>query len=51
MILHQALSLLAVGAAIVVLMMFVLWVTHLPIPFAAIVEVGWAAGLGPFALY
>jgi steroid 5-alpha reductase family enzyme len=39
------------GAAIVAGMMLVLWVIHLLIRNAAIVDVGWAAGLGILALF
>jgi steroid 5-alpha reductase family enzyme len=49
--LAQALHLALVGAAIVAGMMFVLWVIHLLIRNAAIVDVGWAAGLGILALF
>ncbi len=49
--LAHALSLLAVGAAIVALMMLLLWIIHLLIRNAAIVDVGWAAGLGLLAGY
>jgi steroid 5-alpha reductase family enzyme len=51
MIPHQALSLLAFGAAIVGIMMFLLWLAHLAIHNTAIVDVGWAAGLGLLAIY
>jgi steroid 5-alpha reductase family enzyme len=43
---HLALT----GAALVMAMMFVLWLIHLLIRNAAIVDVGWAAGLGILAL-
>lgn len=49
--LQQALPLLAVGAAIVAAMMLLLWLGHLAIRNAAIVDVGWAAGLGLLAIY
>jgi steroid 5-alpha reductase family enzyme len=49
--LHEALPLLAVGAVIVAIMMFILWLVHLLIHNAAIVDVGWAAGLGLLAIY
>jgi steroid 5-alpha reductase family enzyme len=49
--LQQALPLLAVGAAIVASMMFILWLIHLLIHNAAIVDVGWAAGLGLLAIF
>jgi steroid 5-alpha reductase family enzyme len=39
------------GAAIVAGMMLVLWIIHLLIRNAAIVDVGWAAGLGILALF
>ncbi len=42
----QAEHLALLGAAIALGMMFVLWVIHLLIRNAAIVDVGWAAGLG-----
>lgn len=44
-------SLLIYGAAIVAAMMLVLWVVHLLIRNAAIVDVGWAAGLGILCVY
>lgn len=47
----QALPLLLVGAAIVAGMMLLLWIIHLLIRNAAIVDVGWAAGLGILAVY
>jgi steroid 5-alpha reductase family enzyme len=47
----QAIHLALTGAAIVMAMMFVLWLIHLLIRNAAIVDVGWAAGLGILALY
>ncbi len=47
----EPLELLAVGFIIVFVMMFVLWIIHLRIHNAAIVDVGWAAGLGLLALY
>ncbi|GAC1619679.1 MAG: DUF1295 domain-containing protein [Candidatus Acidiferrum sp.] len=46
-ILHFALT----GAAIVAGMMFLLWVIHLLIKNAAIVDVGWAAGLAILGVY
>jgi len=46
----QALPLLLTGAALVCGMMFLLWVVHLVIGNAAIVDVGWAAGLGMLAV-
>jgi steroid 5-alpha reductase family enzyme len=47
----QAYSLLLVGAAIVGGMMFILWIIHLLLRNAAVVDVGWAAGLGLLAVY
>jgi steroid 5-alpha reductase family enzyme len=47
----EAYSLLLVGAAIVGGMMFVLWILHLLLRNAAVVDVGWAAGLGLLAVY
>jgi steroid 5-alpha reductase family enzyme len=38
-------ALAAWGAAVVVLLMFVLWIVHLPMRNAAIVDFGWALGL------
>jgi steroid 5-alpha reductase family enzyme len=49
--LQHSISLLSVGAAIVAIMMFILWIVHLLIRNAAVVDVGWAAGLGLLALY
>jgi steroid 5-alpha reductase family enzyme len=46
-----ALHLAFVAAAIVAGMMFVLWLIHLRIKNAAIVDVGWAAGLAILAVY
>jgi steroid 5-alpha reductase family enzyme len=48
---HAALQLALVGTAIVVAMMLALWVIHFLIRNAAIVDVGWAAGLGILAFY
>jgi steroid 5-alpha reductase family enzyme len=48
---QQAVHLASMGAAIMVGMMFALWLIHLLIHNAAIVDVGWAAGLGILALY
>lgn len=45
------LHLVLVGAAIVAAMMFLLWIIHLLIRNAAIVDVGWAAGLALLAIY
>ena len=47
----QAWPLLLAGAAIVGGMMLVLWVIHLLLRNAAVVDVGWAAGLGLLAAY
>lgn len=47
----QALSLALTGAALVGGMMLALWVIHLLIRNAAVVDVGWAAGLGLLAVY
>jgi steroid 5-alpha reductase family enzyme len=47
----NAYSLLLVGAAIVGGMMFILWIIHLLLRNAAVVDVGWAAGLGLLAVY
>jgi steroid 5-alpha reductase family enzyme len=44
-------SLLLVGAALVGGMMFILWIIHLLLRNAAVVDVGWAAGLGLLAVY
>ena len=49
--LPQIVHLALLGAAIVAGMMLVLWVIHLLIRNAAIVDVGWAAGLGVLALF
>jgi len=49
--LTAALHLALVGTAIVAVMMFVLWIIHLLIRNAAIVDVGWAAGLSLLAIY
>jgi steroid 5-alpha reductase family enzyme len=49
--LQQAIHLALTGAAIVAAMMFALWVIHLLIRNAAIVDAGWAAALGILALY
>lgn len=48
---HQAIALLLTGAAIVGGMMLALWLVHLLIRNAAVVDVGWAAGLGLLAIY
>jgi steroid 5-alpha reductase family enzyme len=47
----QAVHLALIGAAIVGGMMLVLWVIHLLIRNAAIVDAGWAAGLGILAIF
>jgi steroid 5-alpha reductase family enzyme len=47
----QALSLLLTGGGIVAATMFLLWLVHLVIRNAAVVDVGWAAGLGLLALF
>lgn len=47
----QALSLALTGTAIVAAMMFLLWLVHLRTGNAAIVDVGWAAGIGILAVY
>ena len=49
--LQQAIHLALNGAAIVAAMMFALWLIHLLIRNAAIVDAGWAAALGILALY
>ena len=49
--LAQGEHLALLGAAIVLGMMFVLWLIHLLIHNAAIVDVGWAAGLGILGLF
>lgn len=51
MMLAQVLPLLLTGAAIVGALMLFLWVIHLLIGNAAVVDVGWAAGLGLLAVY
>ena len=51
MIVQQAVHLGIAGAGIVVAMMFVLWLIHLAIRNAAIVDVGWALGLALLAIY
>jgi len=43
-------ALLILGAAIVMLMMFLLWLLHLRMHNAGIVDIGWAFGLGVLAL-
>lgn len=45
-----ALATAGVGAAIVVAMMFVLWLVHLAMKNASIVDAGWAAGIGILAI-
>lgn len=49
--LTQAVPLVLTGALLVCGMMLVLWVIHLLIRNAAVVDVGWAAGLGILAIY
>jgi steroid 5-alpha reductase family enzyme len=49
--LAQAEHLALIGTAIVAAMMLVLWVIHLLIRNAAIVDVGWAAGLAILAIF
>ena len=51
MIVQQAVHLGVTGAAIVVAMMFVLWLIHLPLRNAGIIDVGWALGLAILAIY
>ncbi len=43
-------ELLLIGTATMVAMMFALWLLHLAISNAAVVDVGWAAGIGVLAL-
>jgi steroid 5-alpha reductase family enzyme len=50
-VLSEAVFLTAIGFGIVAVMMLILWVIHLVIKNAAIVDVGWAAGLGLLAIY
>jgi steroid 5-alpha reductase family enzyme len=47
----QTLHLLLTGGAIVFVMMLLLWLLHLLIHNAAVVDVGWVAGLGLLAIY
>jgi steroid 5-alpha reductase family enzyme len=49
--LAQAQHLALIGLAIVAGMMLVLWIIHLLIRNAAVVDVGWAAGLGTLAIF
>jgi steroid 5-alpha reductase family enzyme len=49
--LEQGLHLAAFGAVIVAAMMLVLWAIHLLIRNAAIVDVGWAAGLAALGIF
>jgi steroid 5-alpha reductase family enzyme len=49
-VLTVALTLAITGAGIVGAMMLILWIIHLLIKNAAIVDVGWAAGLGVLAI-
>jgi len=46
----QAWPFLLTGAALVAALMFLLWLIHLVIRNAAVVDVGWAAGLGMLAV-
>jgi len=48
---NPAITLALGGAAIVAVMMLALWLVHLLIKNAAIVDVGWAAGLAILAVY
>jgi steroid 5-alpha reductase family enzyme len=50
-VLAPAIHLAAVGTALVGVLMLILWVLHLPLKNAAIVDVGWAAGLGILGVY
>src|SRR5258708_37671854 len=47
----EALHLALAGLGIVAAMMFALWVVHLLMRNAAIVDVGWAAGLATLAIF
>jgi steroid 5-alpha reductase family enzyme len=49
--LSEAIFLVVTGFGIVAVMMLILWAVHLLIKNAAIVDVGWAAGLGLLAVY
>jgi len=49
--LHAALILAAIGAAILVVMMFALWLLHLRLRNAGYVDIGWAYGLGILAVF
>jgi steroid 5-alpha reductase family enzyme len=49
--LASALHLALTGLAIIAAMMFALWIVHLLIRNAAIVDVGWAAGLATLAIF
>src|ERR1700743_1496903 len=51
MMLQQAVHLGLYGAAIVIATMFILWLIHLAIRNAAIVDVGWAACLALLAIF
>jgi steroid 5-alpha reductase family enzyme len=51
MILPQAIHLALTGLAVVAAMMFLLWVVHLLIRNATIVDAGWAAGLCVLAIF
>src|SRR5215471_3857357 len=50
-LLTQAEHLALTGAAIVIGLMLLLWIIHLLIRNAAMVDVGWAAGLAVIAIY
>jgi steroid 5-alpha reductase family enzyme len=50
-VLPQVAHIALVGAAIVAGLMLVLWIVHLLIRNAAVVDVGWAVGLGILALF
>lgn len=47
---HEMLVWFAQGTAVIAAMMFILWLMHFPLRNAAIVDVGWAAGLSLLAL-
>jgi steroid 5-alpha reductase family enzyme len=49
-VLTAALTTFAIGAAVVATFMFVLWMIHLAMKNASIVDVGWAASLGILAI-
>ena len=48
--LTSALATVAIGTAVVAAFMFVLWLIHLPMKNASIVDVGWASSLGILAI-